>query len=174
MRSLRPALLAFLLGSCNAPAVSSGNAGDDATPVSAASSDFAASSISAAPDAAPPAPDANVESASTFATTTEALDATEGATLFRRWCVPCHGVEGRGDGITASRLDPQPKDLAASCGIAASPDSRLDLNTIRDVITRGARPLGRVGVMPAFGTTLAPHQVNALATYVRCLGPQGP
>lgn len=103
--------------------------------------------------------------------TTETLDTAEGAALFRRWCVPCHGTQGRGDGITASRLDPQPKDLAASCGPGAPDCSRLDEATIREVIAKGARSLGRTGVMPSFRATLAPYQIKALASHVSSLTP---
>jgi len=34
-----------------------------------------------------------------------------GETLYRRYCAPCHGITGRGDGPAASALCPPPSDL---------------------------------------------------------------
>jgi mono/diheme cytochrome c family protein len=35
----------------------------------------------------------------------------QGAALFGRFCVVCHGQDGRGDGPTANNLDPAPADF---------------------------------------------------------------
>lgn len=95
--------------------------------------------------------------------TTESLDRAEGAALFAKWCVPCHGSGGRGDGITASRLSVPPKNLTApaTCG--------LDQAAIETVVNKGARNLSRPGVMPPFGATLAPYQIRALSTHLKTL-----
>jgi len=37
-----------------------------------------------------------------------------GAELYRRYCAPCHGISGRGDGPAAEALCPKPADLTAS------------------------------------------------------------
>ncbi|MFN8545827.1 MAG: c-type cytochrome [Candidatus Binatia bacterium] len=34
-----------------------------------------------------------------------------GATLYQRYCAPCHGVDGRGRGPAAEALTPRPTDL---------------------------------------------------------------
>jgi mono/diheme cytochrome c family protein len=97
--------------------------------------------------------------------TTEALDRAEGTAHFGRWCTPCHGAVGRGDGITASRLNPPPADLASDA------TRQLGRDGIERMIEGGAAAAGRTGVMPAFGKTLPAHARRSLATHVLSLSP---
>ncbi len=51
------------------------------------------------------------------------LPADSGATLYRSWCLKCHGADGRGTPATTARLEVPPADLAdckASTGSSAS------------------------------------------------------
>jgi high-affinity iron transporter len=97
------------------------------------------------------------------AAATRAIGAAEGAVLYGRWCVACHGATGHGDGITASRLDPAPADLATGPARGRT-DAEIDA-----VVAGGARGTGRAGVMPAFGGTLPPWKRRDLVTHVRAL-----
>lgn len=38
----------------------------------------------------------------------------EGRRLYERWCLECHGAEGRGDGPAADRMLPRPRDFTAA------------------------------------------------------------
>jgi high-affinity iron transporter len=40
-----------------------------------------------------------------------APDLAQGATLYRKLCVACHGAEGKGDGPAGAKLDPKPSDF---------------------------------------------------------------
>ncbi|MFQ5888836.1 MAG: c-type cytochrome [Gemmatimonadota bacterium] len=40
-----------------------------------------------------------------------AQDAERGRALYEKWCVECHGAEGRGDGPAADRMLPRPRDF---------------------------------------------------------------
>lgn len=43
---------------------------------------------------------------------------TRGEELYKKSCIDCHGEEGRGDGLAAKNLDPQPVDFRADNIIA--------------------------------------------------------
>lgn len=71
-----------------------------------------------------------------------ALIRQRGEIAFARWCVPCHGREGLGDGLVAKKF-PRPPSLAA-------PHARgLADGQIFHVISFGQ------GVMPAYGQQIA-------------------
>lgn len=55
---------------------------------------------------------AGIELANPFAAT-DAVAVDRGAVLFQRFCLPCHGPTGAGDGIVAKRGFPPPPALAA-------------------------------------------------------------
>ncbi len=95
--------------------------------------------------------------------TTERLGVGEGRGLFVRWCKPCHGESGRGDGINASTLTPSPADLTS---VEIRGRSRGEIEAF---VSQGARASGKAGAMPPFGATLAAHQIRDLEHYVRHL-----
>ncbi|MFT7692270.1 MAG: mono/diheme cytochrome c family protein [Candidatus Latescibacterota bacterium] len=86
-------------------------------------------------------------------------------------CVPCHGAQGRGDGVTASAMvdaqgQPlQPRNLHHGANYRGG-DSPRDI--YRTLTT------GPGGVMPAFQAVLSDEQRWHLANYVHALSQQAP
>ncbi len=90
---------------------------------------------------------------------------------YLRWCAPCHGPAGRGDGFNASFLRPVKPAVFTDRGtMSQRPD-----DTLFDGIHSGGAILNRSHWMPAWGGTLAPGEIRALVRYLRemcgCEGP---
>jgi mono/diheme cytochrome c family protein len=86
--------------------------------------------------------------------------------LYYRFCVTCHGVDGRGSWRAALFLL-RPRDLT---------DPRVQAHSdqyLFDIIKSGGAPVGRPG-MPAFGSTLEDSDIAALVRYLRRLAPTPP
>jgi mono/diheme cytochrome c family protein len=96
--------------------------------------------------------------------------ARDAPTLYSRYCAPCHGAEGRGDGPNAAYLPVRPAPHADRAYMSRRSDDRLF-----DAIYSGGYPLGRSVTMPAYGETLARPEVWSLVRYLRelcrCSGP---
>ena len=88
----------------------------------------------------------------------------EGRTLYRHYCVTCHGDEGAGDGFNAFNLDPRPRSLADSAFQAQRSDSDL-VSAIRS----GGGAVGLSTGMPPWGRTLNQRQIENLVIYLRTL-----
>lgn len=82
-------------------------------------------------------------------------DLTRGRDLFAQSCVACHGVSGRGDGISGKNLDPSPSNFHDPGMRALSPFQAF--NTIR---------LGVPGTGMAAFDSLSDQEVWDLAFYV--------
>ena len=80
-----------------------------------------------------------------------------GAVAFARWCSPCHGTEGLGDGLVARKF-PRPPSLIAEHA-RSLPDGR-----IFHIITYGQ------GVMPAYGQQVSASDRWKIVRHVRQLG----
>ena len=80
-----------------------------------------------------------------------------GATHFQQHCAFCHGADGRGKSIVASRMYPPVPDLA-DAAIQGMSDGALFA-----VIQNGVRWTG----MPAFGGTHGPDEIWQLVSFVR-------
>jgi mono/diheme cytochrome c family protein len=89
---------------------------------------------------------------------------TNGAVLYGRHCVDCHGVAGAGDGSNARYLPVRPASLGTGEYLSGRPDDAL-----YDAIAGGGAIMGRSPRMPAFGGSLAPTQITALVRYLRAL-----
>ena len=101
------------------------------------------------PAAAPPAPEERLASP-------EAVVA--GHALFLRYCAPCHGAGGHGDGPRAARLSKAPADLAAL------PEAHRDPGRLFAVLHDGVRGSD----MPSW-QALEEEQLWDLVAYVRAL-----
>lgn len=91
---------------------------------------------------------------------------------YLRWCAPCHGPAGRGDGFNATFLQPAKPAVFSDRGtMSQRPD-----DTLFDGIHSGGAILNRSPWMPAWGGTLAPGEIRGLVRYLRelcsCEGPE--
>lgn len=73
---------------------------------------------------------------------------------YRRYCLPCHGVEGHGNGGTTGA------DFTSATGPLTRPDDQLVVS-VRD----GKR--GSIGTMPPHGRLLTEPQIRAVLAYIR-------
>jgi mono/diheme cytochrome c family protein len=102
----------------------------------------------------------------------QAVDADQRAALYNRYCLPCHGDQGDGDGPAAPWLWPRPRDFTRGefkwrSTASGSPPTRADL--VRTI------SLGVPGTsMYGFASSLTTEQIAALADRVLELaGPTG-
>lgn len=87
----------------------------------------------------------------------------EGGRLYTRYCAPCHGESGKGDGrFYASSLTPAPADFTDAA--FSRSDQRL-----REAIVDGSRNVGRSELCPPWGRTLSPADVDYVVAYIRQL-----
>ncbi len=90
----------------------------------------------------------------------------EGRRLYIRYCSPCHGLTGRGDGYNAANLDPRPKDLTDRDEPYMANLSNAE---IYEVIQKGGKGLDMAPLMPVFGNTLSQEEMWDLVAYVRTM-----
>ena len=92
------------------------------------------------------------------------------AALYARFCSPCHGVRGAGDGYNARFLPVRPTAHADKMYMSGRSDDALF-----DAIYAGGYVMNRSNRMPPFGQTLAREQIWSLVRYLRdlcrCQGP---
>ena len=89
---------------------------------------------------------------------------------YARYCAPCHGTAGAGDGPNAPFLPVPP----AGHSDAAYMSGRSD-DALFDAIYAGGYVMDRSARMPAFGRTLTTEQIRDLVRYLRQLcGCEGP
>jgi mono/diheme cytochrome c family protein len=74
--------------------------------------------------------------------------AEEGASMYRGYCAPCHGMKGVGDGPVAASLKTRPTDL-----------TRLT------AANRGQFPAERVSMVLAFGVAVPAHGSTDMPTW---------
>ena len=86
----------------------------------------------------------------------------QAAALFRQYCLPCHGVDGRGMAMRASM--PAIPNFTDSAWQQAHDNAQLT----------AAVQNGKGGLMPAFGGRLQPDEIRDLLAYVRAFGPPAP
>ncbi|HEY3216320.1 MAG TPA: cytochrome c [Candidatus Eisenbacteria bacterium] len=96
-------------------------------------------------------------------------NAREGRSLYRHYCLNCHGEAGKGDGFNAYNLDPRPRSLADSSFQARHSDADL-LAAIRS----GGGAVGLSTGMPPWGHTLNERQILNVVDYLRTLTVAGP
>ena len=79
---------------------------------------------------------------------------SRGKQVYEKYCLACHGAQGRGDGAT--QFDPPVADLTSS-EVLVKPDSRL-LRSIHDGRTNTA--------MDAWKTTLSDEAMRDVLAYI--------
>ncbi len=81
---------------------------------------------------------------------------------FEGYCVPCHGPEGRGDGVLAETLDVPPRDLSNSELLSTRTDEFLF-----KVIKNGGPSVGFSENMMPFSGTLSDEEIRNIISYIR-------
>ena len=88
-----------------------------------------------------------------------------GKLYYHRFCIHCHGLQGKGDGSTAAYLSPSPRDLSLGLFKFRSTSSNtlpLDQDLIK-TIKRGIPGTA----MPAWGGVFEEDVVGALVEYIK-------
>jgi mono/diheme cytochrome c family protein len=85
-----------------------------------------------------------------------------GAALYKRHCVMCHGAAGLGDGPAAKTLKGKLPSLADKAVMSKHTDEH-----IHQAITEGKKT--EIGNMPALGKRLKPEEITDIVNYVRTL-----
>jgi len=89
----------------------------------------------------------------------------KGKNNYFKYCVHCHGNEGKGDGKASKYINPQPRELSQgifkfhSTNTNALPLDEDIIRTIKDGIPGTA--------MPAWGSILSDEIINALVVYIK-------
>jgi cbb3-type cytochrome c oxidase subunit III len=88
----------------------------------------------------------------------------DGYRIFRTNCSVCHGLDGTGNGLLASKLESKPADLTNSERLGKKSDRELFK------IIEGTAPHDQVSDdMPQWGLTIPQTQIRSLLAYVRYL-----
>jgi mono/diheme cytochrome c family protein len=87
-------------------------------------------------------------------------DAERGAPLFQRHCASCHGVEGRGDGVTARAIRPAPTDFTRV---------RLSEEHTYAVTRGGGMAGGKAPTMPPFERAMSDQELRDVVAYTLSL-----
>lgn len=93
---------------------------------------------------------------------TDSASIAAGARLFAKYCVPCHGASGHGDGPAAAALKPKPRDFGSPKNFVSKNDDEVFA-----VISKGGASRKLSPMMAAWGTTLTKAQIWQLIAYVR-------
>lgn len=88
----------------------------------------------------------------------------KGKRLYEKYCVVCHGLEGKGDGFNAYNLKPKPKDITENGYLDALTDDWLI-----EAINQGGRGVKRSILMPSYENTLSKKQIEEIVAYLRFL-----
>ncbi len=91
-----------------------------------------------------------------------------GKKTFSRYCSPCHGTGGAGDGYNAVNLDPGPRDLTDSKEVYMS---KLSNDEIYTVIHDGGIGVDLSPLMPVWGNVFSEEEIWSLVAYIRTLHP---
>ncbi len=92
-----------------------------------------------------------------------------GKDIYRHYCQTCHGETGAGDGFNAFNLDPRPRDLSDPALQKKKSDAEF-----ADTIRRGGTGVGLSPLMPPWGHTLSPRQIDEVILSIRALRKQSP
>ncbi len=93
-----------------------------------------------------------------------ASDAEHGETLYRAYCVQCHGLSGNGDGVNVPALSVQPRNHRDTAEMSARSDEELF-----KAIKHGGKSINKSVLMPAWGGNLDDDEIHALVSHLRDL-----
>jgi quinol-cytochrome oxidoreductase complex cytochrome b subunit/mono/diheme cytochrome c family protein len=86
---------------------------------------------------------------------------TVAATLYRQYCLTCHGPDARGTAIRAAM--PAIPDFTAGSWQKAHSDAQLQASILN----------GKGALMPSFGGKISPREARDVIRYLRAFGPTG-
>ncbi|MBI4454411.1 MAG: cytochrome c [Acidobacteria bacterium] len=93
------------------------------------------------------------------------LAADDGAALYKKNCVKCHGDQGKGDGPAAKLLKNQSMgDLSSKAEM-----SKLSDDTLHKMVAEGGQAVGKSKVMPAHKDKLSEAEIKAVIAYIKTL-----
>ena len=90
--------------------------------------------------------------------------AAQGELLYKQYCAPCHGLEGRGNGPAAAGLPVKPADHTSDAVMNKISDAELF-----KAIKEGGPAVGKSPAMPPWGGSFKDEQIRALVLHVRSL-----
>jgi mono/diheme cytochrome c family protein len=93
---------------------------------------------------------------------TDAASVAAGQKSYAKYCVPCHGVSGHGDGPAGVALKPRPRDFTVAKNLKSKNDGELF-----EVIKNGGASEKLSPMMPAWGTTLNKTHLWQLVAYIK-------
>jgi len=93
---------------------------------------------------------------------TDSASIAAGGKSFAKYCVPCHGAGGHGDGPAGAALKPRPRDFTSTKNLRSENDGELF-----EVIKDGGASEKLSAMMPAWGGSLNKTQIWQLVAYVR-------
>ena len=125
------------------------------------------SARSDAPSAEPPATVVPAEAVATDALATEAVEPVPPPKAivqkYQSTCSPCHGDEGRGDGIAGSALTPPPTDFSDLAFWDARDDAQVKM-----AIKEGGVAVGKSPIMAPFGNSFAADsEIDQMVAYLK-------
>lgn len=92
----------------------------------------------------------------------------KGRKVFSRYCTPCHGEGGQGDGYNAKNLDPHARDLTDG---AEEYMAKLTNEEIYEVIELGGYGVELSPGMPTWGKHFSEEEIWSVVAYIRTLHP---
>lgn len=97
-----------------------------------------------------------------LATTSQAADVQHGKTLYRAYCVQCHGITGDGKGVNAPHLSVQPRNHTDRAEMSARTDEELFKS-----IKEGGQAVNKSILMPNWDGNLNDPQIHDIVAYLR-------
>ena len=91
-------------------------------------------------------------------------DAAHGKTLYKAYCVQCHGLSGHGDGVNVPALSVQPRNHHDTAEMTARTDDELF-----KAVKHGGKSINKSVLMPAWGGNLDDNDIHALVSHMRDL-----
>lgn len=86
----------------------------------------------------------------------------QGKQIYTKYCLVCHGEQGKGDGFNAYNLTPKPRNFSDTTLMQKSSDERLAM-----VIRDGGRNSNLSLAMPSWGGRLNDKEFEYVVSYLR-------
>jgi len=108
----------------------------------------------------------SVPEASRELTVPGGIHASDGAAPYEASCASCHGISGKGDGASASFLNPGPGDWTTG--------DRFGKTRVGEKFYLVTHGVGGGSAMPGYEAAMSDKQIWAIIAHVQTLGPSAP